>query len=391
MKAKYLFAGLVASMTLGAAIMAGAVFAKENKTLTRKAHAATALDLPDVPANSQRVFLDLSGFKTWYDTDNTVSFQVHSWGSGDRWTSAVKASDYFWYADVDFSNQTGYQFVRSSADGNTHHNYSSNADSLSHNYCHINGWNTSSNWKKVSMSWSVKGGSTGESAWGDIDIPFTTAKLDKDGLQVYTQTLSLTAGNVFKINGQYDEWLGFNRCTSYDGESANEKGYITGNGDSNITVAKTGTYEIYVKPYDETLWIQLSSVTEANDYGKLFVESMTCSGQGSVTAENGTWTNMSTSYSHLTSGAKDLLVAAEGNETGSYIEQCVARYDEIIKKHGTTEYPDFMNRFEKQSSGSRALISVSNSEAAVPATVAVVGLVSMTAVGGFFFIKKKPF
>lgn len=391
MKAKYLFAGLVTSMTLGAAIMAGAVFGKESKVLKRRANAAVSLDLPAVSSSLKRVFLDMSGFKTWYDTDKTVSFQVHSWGSEERWTSAIKADDYFWYADVDLVNQTGYQFVRSSADGQTHHNYSSNANPLSNNYCHINEWNNSSNWKTVSMNWSIKGGSDGESSWGDIDIPFSTSKLDKDGLQIYSQTISFNQGNVFKVNGENNEWLGFNKCTSYDGESANEKGYITGNGDSNITVTKTGIYEVYVKPYDETIWIQLSSETEANDYGKLFIESMTCSGQGSITAENGTWTNMSTSYSHLTSGAKDLLVAAEGNETGSYIEQCVTRYDEIIKKYGTIDYPDFMNRFEEQSSGSRALISTPTTEASVPATVVVVGMVSLTAVGGFFFIKKKPF
>ncbi len=42
-------------------------------------------------------------------------------------------------------------------------------------------------------------------------------------------------------------------------------------------------------------------------------------------------------------------------------------------------------------SSSRALNTLPVQEAAVPATIAVVSMVSLTAIGGFFFLKKKPF
>ena len=42
-------------------------------------------------------------------------------------------------------------------------------------------------------------------------------------------------------------------------------------------------------------------------------------------------------------------------------------------------------------SGSRTLNIIPNAEVAIPAIASVTGLITMTAVGGFFFLKKKPF
>ena len=390
MKMKHLFAGLVATLALGAATTAGVLASRKESTKPlEEANALSALNLPDVASGKTRYFLDMRGFSDWYSSNAT--FKLHYWdGSNNVYTKAVKGADQFWYADVTMpNNATGYKFVRFDSSGNTTWNEGAWNTTFTNNYYRPSGW-TAGTWSRVYTDWTIYS-STGGS-WSDT-FTFTDSKLDGDGLQYYSTTVSLTAGQKFKIRSATGNiWLGFNKLGTYNNTSANEKGYLTGEGDGDITVTATAQYEIYVKPYDQSLWAQISSQEEAKAYAQDFIDNMTCSGAGSVTAAAGTWSTYSTRFTNnLTSGARSLLKEASANEGGSTLEQCAARYDEIIIKHGTTEYPDFMDRKPGNASGSRTLNAIPATEAAVPATVAVVGMVSMTAVGGFFFLKKKPF
>ena len=84
-----------------------------------------------------------------------------------------------------------------------------------------------------------------------------------------------------------------------------------------------------------------------------------------------------------------ILKNASSSSSDSDLAAIALKYDYIISKY--TGLDNFANRTVVSPFGSRALKTISNSSAAVPAVVAVVGLTTLTAVGGFFLLKKKPF
>ena len=78
-----------------------------------------------------------------------------------------------------------------------------------------------------------------------------------------------------------------------------------------------------------------------------------------------------------------------------YIACGLARYDYIVAKYNkllglTTDYPDFINRNPSLSGGAKVTLSniISENNNAV-AIIIVISMVSVTAIGGYFFIKKR--
>lgn len=156
-----------------------------------------------------------------------------------------------------------------------------------------------------------------------------------------------------------------------------------------INVATSGLYLLYVKD-SGSIWMQDAEPSPAaHNWATYFLANVGCDANG-VNEPSG-WTAVSNRYATLTDEAKALIVAADADENSSdEIEQAMARYDYAVTHHtGLTRF--IVGRTISNPSGSRSLSANSVVEAAAPATVAVVGLVSVTAVGGFFFLKKKPF
>ena len=155
-----------------------------------------------------------------------------------------------------------------------------------------------------------------------------------------------------------------------------------------INVAKSGLYLLYVKDTG-AIWMQDAEASPAAyNWATYFLANVGCDANG-VNLPSG-WSTVSARYSTLTDEAKALIVGGTANENGDELGQALARYDYAVTHHaGLTRF--IVGRTISNPSGSRSLSANSVVEAAAPATVAVVGLVSMTAVGGFFFLKKKPF
>ena len=100
------------------------------------------------------------------------------------------------------------------------------------------------------------------------------------------------------------------------------------------------------------------------------------------------WTRQTKLFGYLTDANK-LLVKNANSESGTELANFAPKYDYIISKY--TGLSNFAERTVISPFGSRALKTISNSSAAVPAVMAVAGLTILTAVGGFFLLKKKPF
>lgn len=154
--------------------------------------------------------------------------------------------------------------------------------------------------------------------------------------------------------------------------------------------------------------VQLYKLVEsenADAYAQTFLGAFTCNAAGTsqptfalkeAPSTYWSWSLLATEYNTLTAAEKEQFRLGVASETGTNLEKALARYDYIVGKYnkgqGITSYTDFMNRNPAKIGASRTL-NVFNEETGTAAAmvVVVVSAVSVTALGGFFLLKKKPF
>jgi len=179
-------------------------------------------------------------------------------------------------------------------------------------------------------------------------------------------------------------------------------GYNTkyvGTSGGNILLKVAGTYEIYLKA-DRTVWVQISSATEADDYAQTFLSSITCTSE-SVTSALDVWnevapatTSMEYKFKQLTLGAQNVLKGATPSQTGSNVEKCIARYVRILSKYGygtaSGQYHDFMELKPARLGGSAIVLnSIVNGTTGTSIAIIAISTVSLAAIGGYFLFRKK--
>ena len=265
MKKKHVITAFSLSIALGLGIFAGVALADRG--------------VKEVKATGEtRLYLDMSGFSSWADASAT--FKVHTYDAinGDNYFAVTKAGDLYYYADVDLATYAsgtggGYRFTRYSADGNTEWNkgawcsYSANPET----YYKVTDW-TDGTWAKDDQkTWTVVGATNGlwEGEDEDISVPLTF-RFNNEGLSFYNTNVNLTAGSVFKIKNSDDTYFGFSVLETGSG-SVVDAGIMTGEGDNNITVTKTGSYEFYMKPVSGKAWVQENSVLTAQQWANRFL------------------------------------------------------------------------------------------------------------------------
>ena len=213
----------------------------------------------------------------------------------------------------------------------------------------------------------------------------------------YTITISLPADDEFKVvyNGTWYGWDNVDPASKLV-----TSGTLTDNG-GNILLRTATTLEIYFKTTASSnrIWIQQDSQSEAEVYATAFLAAITCT-QTSTTFNINVWNEVSGTasmeykFNDLTEGAKGKLSTAVASESGNVIQQCAARYDRILGKYGygTAEgqYHDFMNRKPAPlNRGMVLLASITNGSSGNAVAIIAISIVSVAAVGGFFFIRRK--
>lgn len=143
----------------------------------------------------------------------------------------------------------------------------------------------------------------------------------------------------------------------------------------------------------------VTSVTNsASDFATYFLDALSgaCDASGNSNMETLKlgWATVALEFAKLSNVDKDVYAKGTGNSTGNNIEKAIALYDYIATKYGTslesedcTNY-NFMNRSVTPVAGSKTILG-SNGNASATALVTIVALASLTAVGGFFFIRKR--
>ncbi|MDY6429607.1 MAG: hypothetical protein SPL02_00320 [Bacilli bacterium] len=361
-------------------------------------HHANAVETRAEPAATTRLYLDMSGFADWYSA--SASFKVHTWNEakGDKTFAATKVGDAYYYADFDletYASGGGYRFTRFSSDGSSEWNrgaWRSYADGVQ-TYYRASDW-TSGEWSKEDQkTWKVVG-ATYLGAWGDIEIDLTM-RFNDEGLAYYSTEVSLTAQAEFKVRKTEtpsDLYYGYNCILEGEG-SVLDLDLVEGEGTSNITVKKSGTYEIYMKPFEGKFWMQENSVASATAFSEDFLvkTDTACAGEGDDhgNALKEIWnvkntpdgTSLSEKWSHLTQGAKN---AFKTNEEAT-IKSARDRYVFLMGK-----YSSILTQFDQGPDYSTARYSVGLTETNnTLLVVSIVSALTVVTVAGLFLFKKK--
>ena len=139
-------------------------------------------------------------------------------------------------------------------------------------------------------------------------------------------------------------------------------------------------------------------VDEAETYADLFLESGLCGANDNTKADSATWLELEDTFENdVSAGAQNVLKNATANKDSSdSIQKCLARYDRVIYLHYGTEplaYPDFMDRvansFVTPKSNTFNPLNVVESSNGTALIITIISVISLTAVGAYFLLKKK--
>ena len=159
--------------------------------------------------------------------------------------------------------------------------------------------------------------------------------------------------------------------------------------------AATGTYETSVKftvgGTKDHRRIAGIAVTyySISTFATDFLTGTGCDSSGK-TAPSVNWTTMNNKFDLLFDDEQLALKKAEASESGTAIEQAVARYDYIVGKYGTSTYNDFIGRNpDPIPSGMNALTSDELMDNNMMIIMIIVSLISVSSLTALLVIKKK--
>ena len=216
----------------------------------------------------------------------------------------------------------------------------------------------------------------------DIVLPYN------GGVQ-FQKEITLETGTVF----EFKDTLGNTVDSMEEGVgSALTGGYVTYNESTKkFTVVNGGDYEIYVKPADGTVWMQLDSASEAEAWAEDFVKNVGC--LETHDAAPAKWGTYAASWAaNLTNGAKFIFTEATASNTGTYVEKAAFIHDMCVKKYDScTTFMTYNDGTEHSRAGAVSVMNVNNytvnSDGMLFAAIAAG--VSMVTVGGFFLLRRK--
>lgn len=148
------------------------------------------------------------------------------------------------------------------------------------------------------------------------------------------------------------------------------------------------TFSAFPVSYNNNYYVEFEvadSVT-AETFSQEFLDNLICDGTGATAPTYATgysWADFETLYNQLPDAEKNALCSSLANESGSVIEQAMARYDFIVAKYG---YKNFISR--SISNRSNMMEGIISTDSALMIVV-VMSLLTVTFLGGWYMLKKK--
>ena len=219
----------------------------------------------------------------------------------------------------------------------------------------------------------------------------TTKGVNGDSHTEFSGLVTLAANEEFKIlNDNTGHWSAYYGCpTSIDScfSGGNKNG--RNDSDGNIKCLSAGTYDFFFDIETEKVWLTRQDIVAADGFATYFLANVGCDTTG-ATAPSG-WATCASTYAALSNDAKDYLYNAEGDSDplADNIARCVYWYDYAVRAHPN------LTKFMVNSSGvARASYEINplspiNDGTNIAIIIVVASTLSLVALGGFFFIKRK--
>lgn len=264
----------------------------------------------------------------------------------------------------------------------------------------------------------------------NFDIPTNPVAITTNGSQITTgqefewSIASMEGG--YSIQGKSGKYIGWAGSTSNGLTSSNSPiGNVISISNGDVTISNediisyesdkaaarhltlsgsSGQFRYYtsgsVKLY------KLVESSEAVDYAEDFLEMLSTGNtavcqvtqQGVVETDlddlKVAWAILASDFNSLSNADKQLFIQGTADESGDEISQALALYDYVAKKYNTQLQSgdclayNFMGRSQAQAANNGFAIVSSNSNN-TSIIITVISVLSLTAFGGFFFIKKR--
>lgn len=356
------------------------------------------------------IYLDLTGFTSWEDAD--AQFGVYFFGANDNAFSdfavSVPNQEHIWIAsyELDFvpTNMIGVRFDSACTTPNWDQKWNQTQNLTFYRYGVI-GVTGHTEDPKIDNGWSdfLATVTVDRNAGGTDEIILDNYKRnDQNQSEHYNDYIDLVAGDEFVI-----KYHASDKSVSKDFYSMDCLDVLKVEGNEyfeidetkqKIKVLKSGTYSFYFKAdvNNGQVFISKPEIAFADVWAKSFLE-----GTGKDTSCEKTktnWNNHKNEYNELPHGAKTFLlnVAHAGPEAEfeNYYELAIQRYDYIIYLYGTGTYNDYIGRVNAGKVTPRStynpIIGAFSSDNSTPiALVVIISVVSLTAVGGYIFLKRR--
>lgn len=125
-----------------------------------------------------------------------------------------------------------------------------------------------------------------------------------------------------------------------------------------------------------------------------FLDNYSCDSTGTTAPSTSDWDDFGLEFLGLDSDLQLIAKNATADEEGTVIEQAMAKYDYVISKYGDLEdehgaklYDNFIERTVQPLHSTRVNGTINSTAATI--VLAVISTISLTAVGGYFFLRKK--
>ena len=218
--------------------------------------------------------------------------------------------------------------------------------------------------------------------------------------ECYRKNVSLAKDEQFSIK--------FNNVDYYALKSGVDSTYFTVVG-TKIKCNVSGTYDLYFDNSSKQLWVQVDALTEASGFAHKLIDdtdsicSVDGTGANHGAALANVWnpkatpdgTSLVEKWNGLTDGAKSEFKNATPVESGGTIlQEAVYRYYHIMRRYGPTGTTSqvlqaFSGGPNYASAQSFPLVYSINENTNIVAIIVIISLVSVTAIGGYFFIKRR--
>ncbi len=217
----------------------------------------------------------------------------------------------------------------------------------------------------------------------DRYLTYTSSTNISSNTNSYDWTLSAGTNGSFRLVAASTANESTVRCLAYRASSYNFFGAYSVN---NPSAGSTEYFDIELFKYT-----QGGSTYSLDNFVEEFLTHITCDSTGATAptfASGYSWSVLKTKYNSLTTAEKNELKNYTANANGNDEAKCVAKYDYIVGKYGTTNYENFMSRTIVSHANNLGKQIVPNNAILLLITMSILGTFTFAA---WFIHKKKQY